>query len=135
MTLNERGDNMWLYNYTTGVLTRDQITNFVRINWVNLGKDLELLRYRVYDWSNGTPILFKEDLVQLDPKEGKISDIEIASSIYGDSLDIKLYEVRLSIIHQCNTVVNIFGISDTGIISAANTVLYNELVYRNGNNK
>ncbi len=126
---------MWLYNYTTGVLTRDQITNFVRITWVNLGKDSELLKYRVYDWSNGTPILLKGDLVQLDPMEGKISDIQVATSIYGDCLDIKLYEVRLSIIHQSSTVVNIFGISDTGIISGGNTVLYSQLVHRNGDDK
>lgn len=126
---------MWLFNYTTGVLTRNQLTNFIRITWANLGKDSELLKYRVYDWSDGTPILIKEDLVQLDPKEGKISDIEIASSIYGDCLDIKLYEVRLSIIHECNTIVNIFGISNAGIISEGNTVLYKQLVYRNGNKK
>ncbi|MBC8060820.1 MAG: hypothetical protein H7Y18_09155 [Clostridiaceae bacterium] len=123
---------MWLFNnrryFTTGVLTRAQLTDFIRISWVNLGMNSEFLKYQVYDWSNGTPILLTADFVQLDPIEVKLSDIKIVTSGYGDSLDVKLYEVRLNIINKKNTIVNIFGISDTGIISEGNTVLYRQLV-------
>lgn len=114
--------------FTTGVLTRDQLTQSIRITWANLGCNSELLEYQVYDWSNGTPVLLKEDFVQLDPIEGKISDIEIITSGYGDSLDVELYEIRLFIILKKEVIVNIFGISDTGIINEGNTVLYSELI-------
>lgn len=119
---------MWLLNFTTGVLARNQLTNSIQIAWSNLGNNSQFLKYQVYDWSNGTPILLKADIVQLDPMEGKISDIKIATSIYEDSLAVSFYEVRLSIISKRNTIVNIFGVSDTGIINEGNTVLYSQLI-------
>lgn len=114
--------------FTTGVLTRNLLTNFIRITCANLGNKSAFVNYQIYDWSNGTPIILKTDIVVLGPIEVKFSDIKISTSIYGDSLNAKLYEIRLDIIGKKDTIVNIFGISDTGIINDGNTVLYKKLV-------
>lgn len=120
---------MWYRRYfTTGALTKDLLTNFIRITCANLEDTSAFINYKIYDWSNGTPIILKTDIVVLDPTEVKFSDIKISTSVYGDSLNAKLYEIRLNIIGK-DTIVNIFGISDTGIINEGNTVLYKNLVH------
>jgi len=120
---------MWYRRYfTTGALTKDLLTNFIRITCANLEDISAIINYKIYDWSNGTPIILKTDVIVLDPPEVKFSDINISTSVYGDSLNAKLYEIRLDIASK-NTIVNIFGISDTGIINESNTVLYKNLVH------
>jgi len=124
--------------FTTGVLSRAKRTQFIRIAWVNLGNNTEFPGYKIYDWSNGTPILLKEDIVQLDPIESKITDFKIVTTGYGDCLDVKLYEIRLCIIcrkksifgknYKENIIANIFGISDNGVNNEGNTVLYSQLI-------
>lgn len=123
--------------FTTGVLSRDKCTHFIRIAWVNLGNNTEFPRYKIYDWSNGTPILLKEDIVQLDPIESKITDFKIVTLGY-DCLDVKYYEIRLCIAcrkksifsKNCkkDIIANIFGISNSGINNEGNTILYSELI-------
>lgn len=113
--------------FTTGVLSRNVLTDFIRITWVNLGDDPERHRFQIFDWSNGTPVLLKSDVVQLDTMESKVTDFTIFSSGYGDILDVKFYEVRLFNFHRSNTIANIFGISNTGIINEGNTVLFSQL--------
>ena len=123
---------MWPFrnrkHFTTGVLTRDQLTDFIRITWVNLGSNSEFHKYQVYDWSKGSPILLRTELVQINPMEAKSSDIKVVSSGYGDLLDVKQYEVRLSIAHKKNNIVNIFGLSNAGVINEGNTILYSQLI-------
>lgn len=118
--------------FTTGVLSRNVLTDFIRITWVNLGDDPECHRYQIFDWSDGTPVLLKSDVVQLDPMESKVIDFTIFSSGYGDILDVEFYEVRIFNFCRSNTIANIFGISNAGIINEGNTVLFSQLISING---
>ena len=114
--------------FTTGVLSRNELTDFIRITWANLGDNSGYHRYQIFDWSNTTPILLKSDIVQLEPMESKVTDFRIVSSGYGDLLDVKFYEIRLFNISSTNTIANIFGIGDTGIINEGNTVLFSQII-------
>lgn len=114
--------------YSTGVLTRSEGTEVIRINFVNTVKRIQEVHFSFYDWSTLVPVLIKFEAVYINASECEVSDIRIISTGYGDLLNSKQYEVRLSLPSNDSIITNIYGTTARGEVNPANTILHNQLV-------
>lgn len=111
---------------TTGILLRDQNTNFLRVELLNLDSDdKRKFTVQFFNWNlSGSPVLIgTPTTITLNPtSRAEIRSLNISNVVF--------VEARITISNKEDAVVNVFGaVSDAGstTLIAANTVLQDEL--------
>lgn len=88
----------WNPAYTTGIVIREEDKTNAKITLVNRGTSEKSNKFtvKVFDWSDETPKIIFSETYSLKKNSCEIIDIPLYCGVYGDDIDIKLFEVQVA---------------------------------------